>query len=231
MEKHLFKVKLQRASHLLKRFFFGRWLRSKRQKYDVYDYRLGDKTSVTVFELHRPFPSSVSDFILEWLELNARDGYKGNYKNDKSSNRTVAHFIENDYLPAVYLCFIDGKLSYFSAIREVNGEMMLGVRLLSVIGKQDSRLFHPAFVIPIQIARTKQLGYKRCFASFSVGVRTGFYSVMVRLRKTTSTEEVTMRASHVLKQFEDDGIREINYTQQFYIGLNPCDFKPPQGKS
>ena len=222
---------IKRAQHLLKTFLFSRWLRSQKHVFATHQFRLTDKTNITVFEVHSPFPSSVQERILKWLEENSREGYKGNYRNDRMSDRTVAYFFEHSVLPAVYLCFIDGELSYFSAIREVNGELMLGVRLLSRHGKQDSRLFHPAFVIPIQIAQAKRMGYKRCFASFSVGVRTGFYSVMVRLRKSTSTEEVTVRASHVLKQFEDGGIKEINHTQQFYIGLNPCDFKPPPEKS
>lgn len=202
-----------------------------RQKFVCHYFKLKDKTRVEVIEVLPPFKDELKNKVLSFLEENARDGYKGNYVNNASNDRTAAYLFESGAFAAVYLCFINDELSYFSGIREVDGELMLGVRLLAKKNKGDSRPFHPAYVIPVQIERARLFGYTKCFASYNVGVKTSFYEMILKLQKSKSTEEVTRRASDVVKQFRSERIKTINNTSQFYLGLNTCDFKPPQEKS
>jgi hypothetical protein len=186
---------------------------------------------IDVIEVLPPFSGTLKNLILDFSENNAKDGYKENYLNNPSDNRTVAYLLEHNIFSGVYLCFIDYELTYFSGIRDVNGEMMLAVRLITRKNKGDIRPFHQAYVIPKQIERAKKLGYDKCFASYNVGTRTALYHRFLKLQKSNSTEKVTQKASFIVKQFKPENIKIINNTLQFYVGLNLNEFIPPADNS
>jgi hypothetical protein len=184
------------------------------------EWMLLDGTSVKVTEYLKPFNPELVGLILNFAEVNARQGYEANYKDDPKAAGTLSWLFATNQLIAIYVCHINGEFAYFSGIREVEGDAMLGVRLISAKRDGHQLPYHPAFVIPVQIRRARMLGYRRCFVSYNVGIRTSFYKMILRLRQSSSGNQVVKMAKETLLPFIPQPIRVINTIEQHSLVMD-----------
>ncbi len=180
---------------------------------------LSNKTLVEVVEFNYPFRKEIVNKILQLAEDNSHADYDKNYINDSNTHGTLARLFFLNELKSIYICYIDGTFSYFSAIREVDNTIMFGVRLFSNITRFSSLPYHPAYVIPHQIKRARQLGYHTGFISYNVGVRTNLFNMIIRLQTSNSTNEVIAAASNTARLFTVEKNKIINNVEQHWLSI------------
>lgn len=176
---------------------------------------------VEVTEYEAPYDQCLLYKIQCWCEASKRSGYEQNYEERPGDNSSLMHLINTAQLPRFYICWVDGEFAFFSGVRPIDDDyLMLGVRCLSNKRRKDRLPYHAAYVIPLQIEYAKKMGYRYVFTSYNVGVRTGLYKSIMRLRdKVLATDVVTQTAQAVTRLFEPLPPRNVNNVYQHVLQL------------
>lgn len=170
---------------------------------------------VEIDEYEAPYSPILLAKIHMWCHASSRAGYAENYQERDDDNSSLFYLFRTGQIPRFYICWVGGEFAFFSGVRVVDEDyMMLGVRTLSNRRRKGMLPYHTAYVIPLQMAYAKLAGYRKCFVSYNVGSRTGFYKSILRLQAKEAKDPVTQLAKDTALLFADMGIKHINHVDQ-----------------